>query len=63
MKIMNAKRTLTFKNLKKHHIHSSYEKSIIERTIHYIKDETESVDDYFLLSMSKIIFSFPSNNT
>jgi len=31
-----------------HHIHSSYEKSIIiERTIQYIKDRTESFDDYF----------------
>ena len=29
------------------HIHSSYEKSIIERTIQYIKDRTESFDDYF----------------
>ena len=31
----------------KHHIHSSYEKSLIERTIQYIKDRTESFDDYF----------------
>jgi putative transposase len=31
----------------KHHIHSSYEKSVIERTIQYIKDRTESFDDYF----------------
>ena len=30
-----------------HHIHSSYEKSIIERTIQYIKDITKSFDDYF----------------
>jgi len=30
-----------------HHIHSSYEKSIIERTIQYIKDRTEGFDDYF----------------
>jgi putative transposase len=31
-----------------HHIHSSYEKSIIiERTMQYIKDRTESFDDYF----------------
>ena len=29
------------------HIHSSYEKSIIERTIQYIKGRTESFDDYF----------------
>ena len=30
-----------------HHIHSSYEKSIIERTVQYIKDRTECFDDYF----------------
>ena len=30
-----------------HHIHSSFEKSIIERTMQCIKDRTESFDDYF----------------
>ena len=30
-----------------HHIHSCYEKSIIERTIQYLKDRTECFDDYF----------------
>jgi putative transposase len=30
-----------------HHIHSSYEKSIIERTIQYIKDRTECFDYCF----------------
>jgi putative transposase len=30
-----------------HHIHSSYEKSLIERTMQYIKDRTENFDDYF----------------
>ena len=30
-----------------HHIHSSYEKSTIERTIQYIKERTERFDDYF----------------
>ena len=32
-----------------HHLHSSYEKrSIIERTMQYVKDRTESLDDdYF----------------
>jgi putative transposase len=30
-----------------HHLHSSYEKSMIERTIQYIKYRTESFDDYF----------------
>ncbi len=29
-----------------HHIHSSLEKSLIERTMQYIKDRTESFDDY-----------------
>ncbi|MGN6624530.1 MAG: hypothetical protein ACTHKK_10345 [Candidatus Nitrosocosmicus sp.] len=31
----------------KHHFHSSFEKSIIERTVQYIKDRTECFDDYF----------------
>jgi putative transposase len=31
----------------KHHLHSTFEKSIIERTIQYIKDRTECFDDYF----------------
>ncbi len=31
----------------KHHIHSSFEKSTIERIIQYIKDRTEGFDDYF----------------
>ena len=30
-----------------HHIHSSVEKSLIERTMQYIKDRTECFDDYF----------------
>ena len=30
-----------------HHIHSPFEKSLVERTIQYIKDRTESFDDYF----------------
>lgn len=30
-----------------HHIHSSIEKSLIERTMQYIKDRTECFDDYF----------------
>ena len=30
-----------------HHIHSTLEKSLIERTMQYIKDRTESFDDYF----------------
>ena len=30
-----------------HHIHSSREKSLIERRMQYIKDRTESFDDYF----------------
>jgi putative transposase len=31
----------------KHHIHSPLGKSLIERTIQYIKDRTECSDDYF----------------
>ncbi len=30
-----------------HHIHSSLENSLIERTIQYIKDRIEGFDDYF----------------
>ena len=30
-----------------HHVHSPFEKSIIERTMQYIKDRTECFDDYF----------------
>jgi putative transposase len=37
-----------FLNMNNHHLHSSYEKSMIERTIQHIKDRTESFDhDYF----------------
>jgi putative transposase len=31
----------------RHHLHSPFEKSIIERTMQYIKDRIESFDDYF----------------
>jgi putative transposase len=31
----------------KHRLHSSYEKSIVERIIEYLKDRTEAFDDYF----------------
>jgi putative transposase len=31
----------------KHRLHSSYEKSIVERTIEYLKDRTEAIDDYY----------------
>ena len=30
-----------------HHLHSPLEKSLIERTMQYIKDRIESFDDYF----------------
>ncbi len=33
-----------FLNIIHHHLHSSYEKSIIERTMQYVKDRTESFD-------------------
>ncbi len=37
----------------KHHIHSSFEKSVIERTVQYFKDRTESFDDYFPCTKKK----------
>jgi putative transposase len=37
----------------KHHIHSSFEKSIIERTMKYIKDRAECFDDYFSCKRKK----------
>jgi putative transposase len=30
------------------HLHSFYERSLVERTMQYIKERTESFDDYFL---------------
>ncbi len=41
----------------KHHIHSSYEKCMIERKMQYIKDRTESFDDYFPSQMEKYILN------
>lgn len=38
--------TCRFLNLE-HHVHSPLEKSLIERTMQYIKDRTECFDDYF----------------
>ncbi len=35
----------------KHHLHSSYEKSLIEITIQYIKDRTEVFDDFTFLAI------------
>ncbi|MBA3750727.1 MAG: IS6 family transposase [Nitrosopumilus sp.] len=39
-----------------HHIHSSHEKSLIERTMQYIKDRTECFDDYFPCKKEKCNF-------
>ncbi|HEY6534586.1 MAG TPA: DDE-type integrase/transposase/recombinase [Candidatus Nitrosocosmicus sp.] len=36
-----------------HHIHSSFEKSLIERKVQYIKDRIESFDDYFPCKKNK----------
>jgi putative transposase len=36
-----------------HHIHSPFEKNIIERTIQYIKDGTENFDVTFLVKTGK----------
>jgi putative transposase len=38
---------------RQHHIHSPYEKRIIERTIQRIKDRAECFDDYFPCSRKK----------
>ena len=35
------------------HLHSHYEKSLIERTIQYIKDRVECFDDYFPCKKNK----------
>jgi putative transposase len=45
----------------KHHLHSSYEKSIIERTMQYIKDRTECFDDYFPCRKEKCKLGHISN--
>jgi len=36
-----------------HHLHSPFEKSLIKRTIQYIKDRVESFDDYFPCKKNK----------
>ena len=36
-----------FLKLEHHHLQFTFEKSIIERTIQYVKDRTECFDDYF----------------
>jgi len=42
-----------FLKLSHHHIHSSHEQSIIERTVQYIKDRTKGFDDYSPCRKSK----------
>jgi putative transposase len=37
----------------KHHFHSSFEKSIIERIVQYIKDKTEGFDGFFSFKRKK----------
>ena len=32
----------------KHRLHSTFEKSIVERAIEYVKNRTECFDDYYL---------------
>jgi putative transposase len=39
--------TYKFLKLKHHHIHLPYGKSVIERTIQYVKHRIESFEDYF----------------
>ncbi len=36
-----------------HHLHSSYEKSLIERTMQYIKDRVEKFDDHLPCKKNK----------
>jgi len=42
----------TFLHLK-HRLHSSLEKSLIERGMQYFKDRTECFDDYYTCSIKK----------
>ena len=44
-----------------HHIQSTYEKSIIERTMQYIKDRTECFDDYFPCKKKKCKLKYVIN--
>jgi len=39
----------------KHIFHSSFEKSIIERAIEYVKDRTEGFDDYYPCRKSLVV--------
>jgi putative transposase len=56
-----------------HRLHSAYEKSIVERTIEYLKDRTEAFDDYSPCMKSRVctlrhvcrwlnLFAFMHNN-
>ena len=40
----------------KHYLHSSIEKSLMERVNQYFKDRTESFDDYYLWSKMNVIY-------
>lgn len=45
-----------------HHLHSPFEKSLIERTMQYIKDRTtESFDDYFPCKRKKCKLKYVKN--
>jgi putative transposase len=44
-----------------HHIHSSIEKSVIERTMWYFKDRTEGFDDYFPYRIKNCKFKHVQN--
>ncbi|KAA2281389.1 MAG: hypothetical protein AB7V56_07125 [Candidatus Nitrosocosmicus sp.] len=44
-----------------HHIHSSVEKSLIEMKMQYIKDRTESFDDYFPCRLKNYILKHVGN--
>ena len=45
--------SLQISEIKTSYIHSLFEKSVIERTVQYFKDRTESFDDYFPCTKKK----------
>ncbi|HEY6536734.1 MAG TPA: hypothetical protein VIY08_13190 [Candidatus Nitrosocosmicus sp.] len=47
----------------KHHLNSSFQKSIIKRTVQYIKDSIESFDDYFPCKKKSVIYNMLNNGS
>ncbi len=50
---MVSSTSLQISEIKTSYTHSSFEKSVIERTVQYFKDRTESFDDYFPCTKKK----------